>query len=119
MYARDIIFYKTSNNKVPIEEFLESLPDKQVKKILWVLRLVKQLDKVPIEYFKKLESTDDIWEVRVSSGNNDYRLLGFWNKSKFIILTNGFKKKSQKTPRKEIHLAEIRKKDYMERNQNG
>jgi phage-related protein len=86
---------------------------------LWVLRLVKQLDRVPIDYFKKLDNTDDIWEVRAGSGNNEYRFLGFWFNSKFVVLTNGFKKKSQKTPRKEIHLAENRKKDYMERNQNG
>jgi len=94
--VREIIFYKTVNNKIPIEEFLESLSDKQTEKILWVLRLIKQLDRIPIEYFKKLESTNDIWEIRASSGKNEFRLLGFWYKSKFIVLTNGFRKKSQK-----------------------
>ncbi len=112
---REIIFYKTANNKIPVEEFLESLSDKQVRKILWVLRLIKQLERTPAEYFKKLENTDDIWEVRASSGNNEYRLLGFWYKSNFIVLTNGFKKKSQKTPKTEIELAENRKKDFLER----
>ena len=62
---------------MPVEEFLESLSDKQAEKGLWVLRLIKQLDKIPIEYFKKLKSTNDIWEVRTSSGNNEFRLLGF------------------------------------------
>ena len=115
MATREIVFYKTINNKIPVEEFLNSLPDKNVKKILWVLQLVKQLDKVPIEYFKKLENSEDIWEIRAGSGNNKYRLLGFWYKSNFIVLTNGFIKKSQKTPVKEIKLAETRKKDYLER----
>ncbi|MEW6702938.1 MAG: type II toxin-antitoxin system RelE/ParE family toxin [Bacteroidota bacterium] len=112
---REIIFYKTANNKNPVEEFLESLSDKQVEKILWVLRLIKQLDRIPSEYFKKLENTNDIWEVRASSGNNEFRLLGFWHKSNFIVLTNGFKKKSQKTPKTEIELAENRQKDFLER----
>ncbi len=112
---RDIIFYKTANNKIPIEEFLESLSDKQAEKILWVLRLIRQLDRIPVEYFKKLESTKEIWEVRASSGNNEFRLLGFLNKSNFIVLTNGFRKKSQKTPKSEIELAENRKKDFLER----
>ncbi|OGU61921.1 MAG: hypothetical protein A2315_17180 [Ignavibacteria bacterium RIFOXYB2_FULL_35_12] len=112
---REIIFYKTVNNKIPIEEFFESLSEKQVEKVLWVLRLIKQLDKVPIDYFKKLESTNDIWEVRASSGNNEFRLLGFWYKSSFIVLTNGFRKKSQKTPKSEIESAESRKKDFLQR----
>lgn len=109
---REIIFYKTTSNKIPVEEFLESLSDKQAEKVLWVLRLIKQLDRIPIEYFKKLESTNDIWEVRASLGNNEFRLLGFWFKSNFIVLTNGFRKKTQKTPKSEIELAESRKKDY-------
>jgi len=113
--VREIIFYKTVNNKIPIEEFFESLSDKQAEKVLWVLRLIKQLDRIPIEYFKKLESTNDIWEVRASSGNNEFRLLGFWHKSNFIVLTNGFRKKSQKTPKSEIELAESRKKDFLQR----
>ena len=112
---REIIFYKTINNKIPIEEFFESLSDKQIEKILWVLRLIKQLDRIPIEYFKKLENTNEIWEVRVSSGNNAFRLLGFWHKSNFIVLTNGFRKKTQKTVKSEIELAETRKKDFLRR----
>jgi phage-related protein len=112
---REIIFYKTANNKIPVEEFLESLSDKQVDKILWVLRLIKQLDRIPVEYFKKLENTNDIWEVRASSGKSEFRLLGFLHKSNFIVLTNGFRKKSQKTPKMEIVLAENRKKDFLER----
>jgi phage-related protein len=117
--VREIIFYKTVNNKIPVEEFLESLSDKQAEKILWVLRLIKQLDRIPIEYFKKLESTNDIWEVRASSGNNEFRLLGFWYKANFIVLTNGFRKKSQKTPKTEIELAENRKKDFLKGVKNG
>lgn len=113
---RELIFYRTVNNKVPVEEFLDSLSDKQIKKILWVLRLIKHLDRIPAEYFKKLESTNDIWEVRASYGNNEFRLLGFWHETNFIVLTNGFRKKSQKTPKTEIELAEKRKKEFLERN---
>ena len=116
---REVIFYKTVNNKIPVEEFFDSLSDKQVEKVLWVLRLINQLNRVPVEYLKKLENTDDIWEVRASSGSNEFRLLGFWLKSNFIVLTNGFRKKAQKTPKSEIKLAEKRKKDYLERSLNG
>ena len=47
-----------------MEEFLESLGAKQAQKVLWVLRAVRELPRVPQQYFKKLEGTDDLWEVR-------------------------------------------------------
>ena len=112
---REIIFYRTSSGKCPVEEFFDTLNDKQVEKVLWVLRLIKELEIIQKEYFKKLLNTDDIWEVRVKSGNNIFRLLGFFDGNLLIILTNGLAKKSQKTPRQEIKLAEQRKKDYLER----
>ncbi len=80
-----------------------------------LLELVESLGQVPKQYFKKLESTDDIWEVRVQSGNNAFRLLGFWDSGKFIILCHAFAKKTQEVPRKEIKLAEERKNDYFRR----
>ncbi|WP_199535544.1 type II toxin-antitoxin system RelE/ParE family toxin [Rhodohalobacter sp. SW132] len=61
------------------------------------------------------KSTDDIWEVRARIGSNSFRILGFIDGDEFIILTNGFSKKSQKTPKKEIKLAEQRKADYLSR----
>jgi len=116
---RKIDFYKTVNNKIPVEEFLDSLSDKEAEKVLWVLRLVRQQKRVSREYFQKLENTKDIWEVRASFGNNEFRLLGFWHKSNLILLTNGFRKKTQKTPKAEIKLAESRKKEYLKRSSNG
>ncbi len=112
---RSISFYKTASGKCPVEEHLDSLSDTQVIKITWVLKLVRETQNISTKYFKKLVNTDDIWEVRVRVGNNIFRLLGFIQDNKFIILTNSFQKKTQKTPRKEIKLAEKRKKDYLSR----
>lgn len=69
-----------------------------------------------MQYFKKLKNTDDIWEVRARIGSHSFRLLGFLSGDEFVVLTNGFKKKSQKTPKQEIELAERRKADYLARN---
>jgi len=60
-------------------------------------------------------NTDDIWEAKVDVGRNAFRLLGFFHGRELIILTNSFQKKSQKTPLKEISLAEKRKKEYLSR----
>jgi len=111
---KEIIFYKTSSGHSPVEEFIDSLNEKEAKKVVWTLRLVRDLERVPEEYLKKLKSTDDIWEIRVQFGNNIFRFLGFYE-SNTIILTNAFSKKTQKTPEKEIELAKQRKKEYNER----
>jgi phage-related protein len=112
---REIIFYRTDSHRCPIEEFIDSLSGKQAQKVLWVLRLIEEFDSVPSQYLTKLVNTDDIWEVRVQLGNNAFRLLGFFDNDNLIILTNGFAKKTQKTPSQEIDLAEQRKRDYLNR----
>lgn len=114
---REIEFYLTASGRNPVEEFLDSLSDKKVEKILWVLRLVKTLDPVPKQYFKLLTHTDGIGEARVQFGGDIFRLLGFFAKSQLVVLTNGFAKKTQKTSQQEITLAETRKKDYFNRSQ--
>ncbi|MBE9071093.1 type II toxin-antitoxin system RelE/ParE family toxin [Microcystis sp. LEGE 08355] len=112
---KEIVFYRTQSGASPVEDFLNSLSGKQAQKVLWVLRLIQELDSVPSQYLKKLVNTDDIWEVRVQVGHNIFRLLGFFVESDLIILTNGFAKKTQKTPSQEINLAQQRKRDYLNR----
>ena len=80
-----------------------------------MLDIIEQLDIVPRKFFKKLQSTDDIWEVRVQQGNSIFRILGFLDGKNLVILNHGFTKKSQKIPKKEIATAEKRKRDYYNR----
>ncbi len=115
---KKIVFYKNERGDSPVEEFLERLPDKQAQKVAWVLRIIRDLDFVPKEYFKKLVSTD-LWEVRVQIGSNAIRILGFFEGNNFIVLTNGFLKKTQKTPKKEIELAAKRMKEYLNRSKGN
>ena len=112
---RTIQFYKTSSGKSPVEEFLDSLSDSHAQKVAWVLRLVEQFDIVPQQYFKKLVGTEDLWEIRAQIGGNSYRLLGFFDGSRLLILTSGFSKKQQKAPQREIDLARQRRTEYFQR----
>jgi phage-related protein len=61
---------------------------------------------------KKLKSTDDIREVRTTLGNNFFRLLGFFDGSKLIVLTSGFAKKTNRVPKQEIETTKELKRDY-------
>ncbi|NOT46900.1 MAG: type II toxin-antitoxin system RelE/ParE family toxin [Acidobacteria bacterium] len=115
---RKLIFYETQRGDCPVEEFLDSLTGKQARKVTWVLEIVETFPIVPIQYFKKLIGTNDIWEVRVDFGSDTLRLLGFMDKGNLVILTNGFAKKSQKAPPAEIDIAEQRKKEYLSRGVN-
>jgi phage-related protein len=112
---RTINFYRRPNGQSPIEEFLDSLTGKQAQKVLWVLALIEELEIIPRQYFKKLVDSEELWEVRVQFGNDIFRLLGFFDGGSLLILTNGFAKKTQKTPSQEIALAIRRKNDYLAR----
>ncbi len=110
---REIFFYRTINDKCPVKDFLDSQPGKIANKITWVLGLIESLKIIPQEYFKKIAK--EIWEVRIQFGNNIYRILGFFDGNRIIVLNHAFTKKTQKTPRKEIEIAEERRKDYLRR----
>ncbi len=112
---RTVVFYRLPNSYCPVEEFLDSLSGKQAQKTLWVLRLIEEMEVIPRQYFKKLVDAEGIWEIRVQFGNDIFRLLGFFANGTLLILTNGFAKKSQKTPPHEIALAMQRKNEYLSR----
>ena len=112
---RKINFYHLENGACPVQDYLDTLTNKQVEKVFFVLDLIENFDIVPSKFFKKLEGTDDIWEARIQYGNNIFRLFGFFVGSDLIILNHAFTKKTQKTPGKEIKTAEYRKKEYFMR----
>jgi len=116
---RTVNFYRLPNGQSPVEVFLDSLTGKQAQKVTWVLKLIEELDIVPIQYFKKLVDSENIWEVRIQFGNDIFRLLGFFESGALLILTNGFAKKKQKTPPQEIELAVTRKNDYLRRKEKS
>jgi phage-related protein len=112
---RDIVFYETASGQKPIEKFLDQLSAKQAQKTAWVLKLVEELDRVPAQYFKKLVNTDELWEVRIRTGSTNLRIIGFFDGSRLVVLVHGFQKKTQKTPKADIRIAEARKNDYLRR----
>lgn len=112
---REVNFYQLESGKFPAKEFLDTLTGKQAQKVTWVLQLFEETSIAPKQYIKKLTGTDNIWEVRIIFAGEIFRLLGFFDSGKNFIITNGFKKKSMKTPQNEIKTAEERKRNYFER----
>lgn len=107
-------FYVTANGETPIDDFLDALDMKMRTKVLGVLSVLEEKGNLLREpYSKHLE--DGIFELRCKVGTNIVRVLYFFYFGKQVILTNGFVKKTQKTPRAEIALAKKRRNDYLER----
>tara|TARA_A100000171_G_scaffold78_1_gene70 strand:- start:2357 stop:2698 length:342 start_codon:yes stop_codon:yes gene_type:complete len=104
---RTVVFYKNY-----FETFFIKQTDKVKKKIVWTLSLIEEVQTVPETYLKHLKGTQGLYEVRVQSGSNIYRVFCFFDEGKIVVIMNGFQKKSQKTPKGEIEKALKIKKEY-------
>ena len=81
-------------------------------KIDYVIGLVRTLQMVPERFFKHLEGTNGLYEMRVKMGSDIFRIFCFFDEGRLVILLNGFQKKQEKTPKQEIQRAERLKKQY-------
>lgn len=110
-------FYYTSDGNSPIEEFLSSLDIKMRAKIVSLMEVLEEKGTtLRMPYSEHLD--DGIFELRCKLGSNITRSLYFFYNNGRIIFTNGFVKKSQKTPQNVITLAKQYRKDFLEREGN-
>jgi len=79
-----------------------------------VLELIKQVEKVPDKFLAPMTGYDGLFEVRVEYQSNIYRIFCCFDQGRLVILFNGFQKKSQKTPKKEIEKAMKLKEEYFQ-----
>ena len=78
------------------------------------MRVIEDLDRIPEIYFKHLEGTDGLYEVRVQSGSDIFRIFCFFDKNNLVVIGHGFQTKTQKTPDRELERAEKIKREYYE-----
>lgn len=104
---REIIFYENY-----FIEFYQKQNIKVKRKIQYVFELIKQVERVPDKFLKHLTETDGLYEIRIEYQSNIYRIFCCFYKGQLVVLFNGFQKKTQKTPKKEIEKAERLMKDY-------
>jgi phage-related protein len=86
--------------------------NKAKDKILWTLKLIEDLAVIPTVYFKYIKNAESLYEIRIQQGTDIYRIFCFFDQGQLIILANGFQKKTQKTPKKEIEKAIKIKNEY-------
>ena len=95
-------------------DFFNTLDFEVKQKFNWTLKLISTVDRVPVKYFKHIGDSTGLYEIRVEFRSNIYRVFSFFDKGQLIILINGFQKKSQKTLKNEIEIAEKLKKQYFD-----
>ena len=106
-YVRQIVYYRSYYLR-----FFQSLKPEVKTKFNWTLQLIATMERVPQKYFKHVTGSDGIYEIRVEVGSDIFRAFGFFDHGRLVVLVNGFQKKTQKTPRTEIKLAEKLKAQY-------
>lgn len=92
---RKILFYGDYFPK-----FYAKLDSKSKEKIDFVLDLIRNVERVPIKFFKYLEGTDGLYEIKVLTYKYSIRIFSFFDEGELIILINGFVKKTKKPLRK-------------------
>jgi phage-related protein len=110
----NIIFYDKENGTEPAKDFILTLEPKMIAKILRIIDLLEiNGPELKMPYIKQIDN--NIYEIRAKYGSDITRVLYFFTSGKNIILTNGFKKKTQKTPPGEVKKAIRYRKDYLRR----
>lgn len=106
-FIREIFYYRHY-----FLEFFNGLDKDVQKKFNWTLELIATIDRVPKKYFQHMTGTEGLYEIRVEVGSIIFRAFAFFDEGQLIVVANGFQKKTQKTPKKEIELAKKIKKEY-------
>ena len=82
------------------------------------MQLISIQERIPEKFFKHITGSDALFEIRVEVGSDIFRVFSFFDKGNLVVLVNGFQKKTQKTPKSEIKMAEKLKKEYIETKYN-
>lgn len=106
---RELYFFKDY-----FDNFYEAQNDKVKKKIIWTLKIIEEVNRVPENYLKHLKSTTGLYEIRVQVGSNIFRVFCFFDLDNLVIIGHGFQKKTRKTPKQQLERAEQIKKEYYE-----
>jgi len=115
MQEYSCIFYETADGKKPVEAFIESLDADTQDKFIIKQQLLQDFGP-QLRYPHTDHLGDELFELRFKGKEGQIRVLFFFFYGKRIILTHGFVKKTQKAPRKEIEIAQKRRKEFLTRN---
>jgi phage-related protein len=77
------------------------------------------IERIPVKFFKSIEGIKGLFEIRVEYKSNIYRIFCCFDRGNLVVLFNGFQKKTQKTPKKELEKAEKIMREYFSEQKNN
>ncbi|SFU09324.1 Phage derived protein Gp49-like [Algoriphagus locisalis] len=104
---RQIIFYRHYFTDFYLEQ-----TEKVQEKIAYVFKILMNVQNIPKKFLSHMSGTEGLYEIRIEFESNIYRIFCCFDKGNLVVLFNGFQKKSQKTPKKEIDQALKLKEEY-------
>lgn len=111
----EVEFYQDSQGSIPVQDFICHQSAKVKAKILRYIDLLQDFNlSLGQPYVEKLVGSD-VWELKIRHGSNYYRILYFASTGRRFVLLHAFIKKTDKTPKNEIEIAQNRIFDYRER----
>ena len=114
MQMWEVEYYETENGKKPAYDFVNDLPLKMRAKAFKEMEILEEFGtNITMPYSKPMQN--GVYELRIQVASDISRIFYFFFTGKKIILTNGFIKKSQKTPALELNRALEYKADYERR----
>ena len=114
MKVREVVAFQNH-----FEDFLKRQTTKVQDKIFKIIEAIETLERVPSNYLKSMTGIDGMYEARIQLGSDIWRVFCFFDDDKLVVLLNGFQKKTQKTPKKEIDKAiKLRAEYYRQKNTN-
>ena len=99
------------------ERFIETLSTKELLKLHYIISLLETEDRMPVKFIKFIR--DGLYELRMEYNSNIYRVFFIFDNDQIVVLFNGFQKKTQKTPLREIEKATSIMKEYFELKKKG
>ena len=107
----DIEYYELPNGEKPVKKFINSLDEKMRVKALASIDILAEFGNMLREPYSK-SMGKGLFELRIKFASDITRIFYFFYVDNKIIVTNGFVKKTQKTPQNEIVLAMKYKAEY-------
>lgn len=118
MAKYQVLFFEKENGDAPAEDFINTLDHKMSAKVYRLLMMLSENGSELREpYSKHLD--DGIFELRAKVGSDITRVLYFFFVGRRVVITNGFIKKTQKTPRAEIDKAKAYREEYKKREERN
>ena len=108
-FVREVVVFEEH-----FKEFRKTLDRETLKKMYQVLTLIMTVEIIPAKFIKAIRGRRGLYEIRIEAASNIYRVFCCFDEEDLVVLFNGFQKKTQKTPTKQIDRAEALMKKYFE-----